>query len=249
LTPVVGEPSRYLADGTRSVVSIEREEIEVVFQPIVDLATGAVFATEALTRCQLDEYRNPAKLFEQASAEQACGRLGRMIREVALARISDAPLFVNIHPDELSSRWLVRPDDPICFHDAPVYLEITESATFEHYDLCANVLKEVCSRTGAHLVVDDLGAGYSNLRRMLDLRPDVVKLDLTLAHELDKHPRQRVLVRQLIALCGDLGAQVVVEGVETVDELKAARDAGAQFAQGFVLARPAFPVPEIDWPL
>ena len=66
-------------------------------------------------------------------------------------------MFVNIHPHELSSRWLVRPDDPLAFHSREVYLEITESAAFTYFELCMDVLKEVCRRTGAHLVVDDYG--------------------------------------------------------------------------------------------
>jgi EAL domain-containing protein (putative c-di-GMP-specific phosphodiesterase class I) len=242
-------PLRHHSDGKRTVASIVKGELDVVFQPIVDLATGRMFAMEALTRCKIDEYKNPAFLFEKAAQERACGRLGRMIREVAFDRGSGETLFVNIHPDELSSRWLVRPDDPICFHDGPVYLEVTESATFEYFDLCSSVLKEVCSRTGAFLVIDDLGAGYSNLKRMVDLHPQIVKLDLSLARELDKHPRQRTLVSQLIALCNDLGAKVVIEGVETPGELMAARDAGADYAQGFVLARPSFPVSKVSWPL
>ena len=55
-----------------------------------------------------------------------------------------------MHPEELSLRWLVRPDDPIFFHEREVYLEITESAAFTHYDLCMSVLKDVCARGRVH---------------------------------------------------------------------------------------------------
>jgi EAL domain-containing protein (putative c-di-GMP-specific phosphodiesterase class I) len=248
-TQTDGQPARFRSDGKRTVMSLTKEDVNVVFQPIVELATGRQFAMEALVRCKIPEYERPGNLFARAEMEKACGRLGRVIREVAFERADAKPLFVNIHPDELSSRWLVRPDDPLCFHEGPLYLEITESATFEHYDLCVSVLKEVCSRTGALLVIDDLGAGYSNLKRMLDLRPEIVKLDLTLARDLDKYPRQRTLVTQLVSLCRDLGSEVVIEGVETVEELKAARDTGAEYAQGFVLAMPSFPPPKVSWPL
>jgi len=111
-----------------------------------------------------------------------------------------------------------------------------------------NVLKEVCGRSGAHLVVDDLGAGYSNLTRILELEPRVAKLDRSLVTRLDEDRRKQVLVRKLIELCNELGCRVVCEGIETIGELSAARDCGAQYAQGYLLARPADPPPDVVWP-
>jgi len=161
-------------------------DLDVVFQPIVDLSNGSTFAHEALTRCKWPEFKNPMKLFEQAQEERCCGSLGRKVREVAFARCTDAPLFVNLHPHELDEGWLVRPDDPLFFHERAVYLEITESAAFNYFSLCMNVLKEICSRSGAFLVVDDFGAGHSNLKRIIDLEPHVVKLDLALVRGIEK---------------------------------------------------------------
>lgn len=243
------ELSQALSAGSKSTRFLTADDLDVHFQPIVSITTGRVFAQEALVRCKVPEYRNPAKLFERAVEEKATGRLGRPIRDVAFARGSGHRLFVNVHPDELSSRWLVRPDDPLNYHDSEVFLEITESAAFEFFDLCRSVLKELCDRAQVHLVVDDLGAGHSNLKRVLDLEPKVVKLDRELITDLDKSRRQQILVRSVTALCKELGASVVAEGIETLDELKAVRDAGADYAQGFLLAKPAFPIPEVRWPL
>jgi EAL domain-containing protein (putative c-di-GMP-specific phosphodiesterase class I) len=223
-------------------------DFDVVYQPIVDLRNGRFFAHEALVRCKVEALKSPVVLFEQAVNERACGRLGRTIREVSFARCPGVPLFVNIHPDELGARWLVRPDDPVFFHDNSVFLEITESAAFTHFDLCCDVLREVCSRSGAHLVVDDLGAGYSNLKRIIDLEPKVVKLDRSLIAGLDRRPRQRVLFTSVVKLCADLGARVVAEGIETIDEFKAVRDCGAQYGQGYLLARPGYPPPAVTFP-
>jgi EAL domain-containing protein (putative c-di-GMP-specific phosphodiesterase class I) len=238
----------YLEDGRRSVRSITPSDLDVVFQPIVDLASGERFAFEALVRAKWEEYRSPPELFVQAEREGSCGRLGRMIREVTFERGSGLPLFVNIHPAELESRWLVRPDDPLCFHDEQLFIEITESATFEHYDLCQSVLKEVCSRTGAHLAIDDLGAGYSNLKRIVDLEPKVVKLDLELVRDVHLSKRRQSLVRHLVELCRELEARVVVEGIESAEELRAVRRTGADFGQGYLLARPSYPLPRVNWP-
>ena len=235
-------------ERTRPFRAFGAMELGVVFQPIVSIATGRQFAVEALARCNRAGLEDPAVLFHNAVQDGTVGRLGRAVREVAFSRCRGVPLFVNLHPAELSSRWLVRPDDPLAFHDHDVYLEITESAVFKHFGLCMGVLKEVCSRTGARLVIDDFGAGYSNLSRVADLEPQVVKLDQELIRGLDKSPRRQILVASVVRLCMELGATVVAEGIETVDELAAARDAGAQYAQGYLLARPGWPIPGVKWP-
>jgi EAL domain-containing protein (putative c-di-GMP-specific phosphodiesterase class I) len=142
----------------------------------------------------------------------------------------------------------VRPDDPVFSHDHDIYLEITESAPITHFHLCVSILREVCSRASAHLVVDDLGAGYSNLKLIADLEPKVVKLDRNLIQNLDRKPRQQNLVKNVVRLCSDLGASVVAEGIETIAELDAVIDSGAHYGQGFLLARPAFPMPKVAWP-
>jgi EAL domain-containing protein (putative c-di-GMP-specific phosphodiesterase class I) len=230
------------------VRSLTEAEVGVAFQPIVAIETGLLFAHEALVRCTRPEYKAPPVLFEQAVKEGACGRLGRMIRDAAFRACGDVSLFVNLHPEELSARWLVRPDDPIGFQKRPVYLEITESATMTYFDICKSVLKELCVRTNARLVIDDFGAGYSNLERIVVLEPAVVKLDLSLTRDIHKERRKQIVTRHMISLCKDLGASVVAEGVETLDELKCIRDLGVHYAQGYLLARPACPPPPYVWP-
>jgi EAL domain-containing protein (putative c-di-GMP-specific phosphodiesterase class I) len=226
---------------------VRPQDLSAVFQPIVDMETGLVFAYEALVRCRVRNL-TPTALFEHAIAAGTVGRLGRMIREIAVPLCDGAPLFLNLHPSELAEQWLVRPDDPIFSHNHDVYLEVTESAPITHFDLCMSVLREVCARSGAHLVVDDLGAGYSNLKHIADLEPKVVKLDRKLVMDLHRKPRQQKLVKIIVHLCNELGAKVVAEGIETESEFLAVRDSGAQYAQGFLLARPSFPMPAITWP-
>ncbi|HTM43546.1 MAG TPA: EAL domain-containing protein [Polyangiaceae bacterium] len=235
-------------DASPSLVgALTHEDIDVHFQPIVRLSTGEIFAHEALVRCKVPQLRNPMKLFEEAEREECCGRLGRLIREVAFERMSGVPVFVNLHPNELSERWLVRPDDPIGYHDSDVYLEITETAAFDSVDLTMRVLRDVCSRVGAKLVVDDLGQGHSDIFRVLEIEPDVVKLDRALVQALDKDPDKQKRLSYFVDLCTELGAVVVVEGVETEDELMAVRDTGAPYVQGYLLARPAYPPPTVSF--
>jgi EAL domain-containing protein (putative c-di-GMP-specific phosphodiesterase class I) len=225
---------------------IRTEDLSVVFQPIIRIATGEVHAYEALVRCALAEYESPTRLFERAVRDRCVGRLGRAIRRVAVPLCTGVPVFFNLHPVELSDRWLIRPDDPIYAHDEPIYLEITETVPLQHYTLCHSVLREIRERADARLVVDDLGAGYSNLKYIADLEPAVVKLDRELVANIDRQPRVQRLVLWLVRLCADLGAEVVAEGVETPAELACVGDQGVQLVQGYLLARPGFPLPLAD---
>ena len=223
--------------------------VHVVFQPIVDLQTREVFALETLARCRTPGFESPARLFEDAVAKGYCGRLGREIREKMCAAVPGLPVFANVHPEELVQRFITLPDDPIFSHPHPIYLEITEAVPFSHFDHCIAVLEEIKTRGKVHLVIDDLGAGYSNLLRIVDLEPSIVKLDMQLIRGIDHRPRQQRLVRSIVSMCADQGARVVAEGIETVPELAALIDSGVHYGQGYLLARPAFPVPAVNWPL
>jgi EAL domain-containing protein (putative c-di-GMP-specific phosphodiesterase class I) len=233
-----------------SMTSLQRfvraEDLAVVFQPIVHFDTLKVFAYEALVRCNVPEFNYPPALFERAAADQCTGRLGRMIREVAIPLCSGKPLFLNVHPLELQERWLVRPDDPMFFHDHDVYLEITESVPMTHFELCYDVLTDVRTRGNVQLVVDDLGAGYSNLKRIADLEPAVVKLDRGLIAGVTPGSRQQRLVAGVVKICNDLDARVVAEGIETVEEYEALRELGIHYGQGYLFAKPGFPLPVVD---
>lgn len=218
-----------------------------VYQPVVDLKTRKIFAYEALVRSTSPDFDNPPAMFDAAVADGCTGELGRMIRVESVKQCADHKLFLNVHPAELNEGYLVQPDDPIFRHDHDVYLEITEGVPLSHFRLCQNILAEVRGR-GVFLVVDDLGAGYSNLKYIADLQPRVVKLDRGLVAGLSVQSRLFKLVSAIVVLCHELDALVVAEGIETVEELVAVQEAGANYGQGYLLARPAFPPPPVTWP-
>jgi EAL domain-containing protein (putative c-di-GMP-specific phosphodiesterase class I) len=226
---------------------IDRKDVWIAFQPIVDLKNQKIFAYEALARTKSPHFDGPMELFAAAVAETVTGELGRLLRSIALDGCATHPLFLNIHPAELNEKWVVQPDDPIFQHSDDVYLEITEGVPLSHFRLCQSILREIRGR-GVYLVVDDLGAGYSNLRYIADLHPRVVKLDRDLIAGLVKDTRMFKLVSAIVVLCKELDAMVVAEGIETAQELDAVTAAGARFGQGYLLARPAFPPPPISWP-
>jgi EAL domain-containing protein (putative c-di-GMP-specific phosphodiesterase class I) len=218
-----------------------------VFQPLVDLRTHETFAYESLARPDVKELPNPPAMFAAAVEAKLVGQLGRKLRSQSIEGCPDFPLFLNVHPHEFDEPFLVQPDDPIFFHDPGVYLEITESVPIHYFEQCHNVLRETRGK-GVFLAVDDLGAGYSNLKYISDLEPQVVKIDRDLVAGVTVGTRLFQLMKSITRLCHDMGAKVVCEGIETVEELRSALEAGADYGQGYLLARPAAPPPQVNWP-
>lgn len=223
-------------------------DVLVVYQPIVDLRTHQVFAQETLVRSNSPLYRDPVSLFAEAVESGTSGVLGRRIRELAVEGCPRDALFLNVHPSELNEPWLVQPDDPIFQHGPPVYLEVTESVPLSHFSYCHSVLREVRSK-GVLLAIDDFGAGYSNLKYIADLTPEIVKLDRDLVAGLAQNARTRKLVTNIVRLCVDMGAKVVAEGIEHASDAMAAIDCGAHYGQGWYFARPANPPPKVSPPV
>jgi len=232
--------------GTKALPGVlARGDLSVVYQPIVSLSNMQPFAYEALVRSDSPHWTTPPKLFDEAIKAGCVGALGRAIRELATTHCGEVPLFLNVHPNEFDESWLVQPDDPIFTHDEPIYLEVTESVPLTHFAYCHSVLREIRGK-GVSLAVDDLGAGYSNLKYIVDLKPEIVKLDRTLIADLADDRRAQVLVRHLVKLCQELGAKVVAEGIEQETEMQVVIDCGAHYGQGYYFARPAYPAPGIS---
>lgn len=227
---------------------LERRLVHVAFQPIVRFETGEVFAYEALARPDHPAFDGPLPLFAAADAEGLCGPLGRVLRELSTLGCPDRRLFLNIHPSELDDGYLLRPDDAIYLHDLPVHLEITESLPLHLFPHYKAALAEVKSR-GVRIAIDDLGAGYSNLKYIADLEPAIVKIDRDLVTALHQNERLIRLVRSIVRLCESLDAEVVAEGIETVEEYRVLREIGVHYGQGYLLARPAFPPPPLAFPV
>ena len=217
------------------------------FQPIVDLRTQSIFGHEALCRPQDSYFESPTQLISAAVESESIGELGRMLRAAALEGSADSTLFLNLEPHEFNEPWLVRPDDPIFKHRHPVYLEITENVPLKYFDQCHSVLAEL-RRKGTLLAIDDFGAGFSNLKYIAELEPDIVKLDRELIRECRVDTSGFRLIRSITELCHQMNAKVVAEGIETVDELEAVLAGGVDYGQGYLLARPAAQPPQIEWP-
>jgi EAL domain-containing protein (putative c-di-GMP-specific phosphodiesterase class I) len=227
--------------------TIDQCLMNMVFQPIVELRSGKIFAYEALCRSRVPQFESPPVLIEAATKAGRIGELGRLQRKLASKNCPDWPIFLNISPNEFDEGWLVRPDDPIFRHRKPVYIEITESVPLVFFEQCHSVLEELRQK-GARLAIDDLGAGYSNLKYIADLKPDIVKLDRELVAGCTNEGNQFELLCSIAKLCREVDSRVVAEGVENAEELEAVSAAGIEYCQGFFLGRPKISPSELSWP-
>jgi EAL domain-containing protein (putative c-di-GMP-specific phosphodiesterase class I) len=119
-----------------------------------------------------------------------------------------------------------------------VVIEITEHAQVDDYDALRTALAPLRER-GAQLAIDDVGAGFANLRHILRLAPDIVKLDLSLTQEIARDPAREALASSLVGFAGGVGASIVAEGISSDEDLALLRTLGVDYGQGFHLARPS----------
>ncbi|HLV64436.1 MAG TPA: EAL domain-containing protein [Polyangiaceae bacterium] len=223
----------------------------MAFQPIVRASDRSVFGYEALLRSEEPALRGPLPVLSAAERLGQLGRLGRLVRSKAALPLSSTPgepvLFVNLHPLDLVDPEIAAPDSALAAVAERVVLEITERAALQSLE---NVRAKVgrLREIGFRIAVDDLGAGYAGLSSFALLEPDIVKLDMTLVRDVDRHPVKQKLVASMANLCKDMGLLTVAEGVETESERETLVELGCDLLQGFLFAHPgpAFPEVQLD---
>jgi EAL domain-containing protein (putative c-di-GMP-specific phosphodiesterase class I) len=236
------------AEKIRAVHDIvDNHRLGLVFQPIADLQRRRLVAYEVLARSPDGAFANVPEMFEAAVQAGRVAELGRLHREQAIRMAQHYPLYINLDPHEFDYGWLVRPDDPIFRHRYPLTLEITESVPIKFFTQCHSVLAEI-RKKGISLAIDDLGAGFSNLKYIADLEPEIVKIDRELVVGAAQGDRGFRLLASIVNLCREMNAKVIAEGVETLAELAAATTAGVDYVQGYLFGRPANPPPDLIWP-
>jgi EAL domain-containing protein (putative c-di-GMP-specific phosphodiesterase class I) len=119
-----------------------------------------------------------------------------------------------------------------------VVVELTEHVPIEDYSVVQRALETVRA-FGARLAAADLGSGYAGFRHLVSLRPDIIKLDMSLVRGIHASTEQRALASALVAFARDVGAQIIAEGVETQAELDTLRTIGVPWAQGFYFGAPS----------
>ena len=213
--------------------------VAMAYQPIVALADNAPIAVEALARFSAEPQQMANVWFREAARCGLIVDLDTVTMTKALEALEWLPrevsLHINLAPETLFAGRgtdlldLVEPER--------VVVEITEHSDIEDYAHLNRALAPLRER-GVKLAVDDVGAGFSSLRHVLVLEPDMIKLDVSLCRGIESNGVRRALARALTAFGQEVHKLVVAEGVETESELEALLELGVTHAQGYLLGRP-----------
>jgi EAL domain-containing protein (putative c-di-GMP-specific phosphodiesterase class I) len=219
---------------------IEGDFLSMVYQPIWDAATRRPVGVEALCRFSAEPGRSPDVWFNEAAGvglgvELEIAAIRKALAALHSSMPHDVYLAVNASPDTILSPGFV--DLVETQHARRIVLEITEHAHVEDYQLVLDTIAPLRA-AGVRLAVDDAGAGYSSLQHILQLQPDLIKLDMGLTRNVDCDPSRRALASALIRFAQETGSQIIAEGVETEAELQTLHDLGAARVQGYLLGRP-----------
>lgn len=218
---------------------IETEAFSIVYQPIFDFYQAQPIGFECLCRFAGEPYRSPDKWFKEAGEVEAAIPLELAVIRKALREARNLPqglyISVNASPELiLSGRLHMTLGE---FSDLRIVVEVTEHAQVADYAQLVAALAEL-KAMGAAIAVDDAGAGYSSLQHIIQLRPDIIKLDISLTRAVDTDPARRALISALIFFARETGCLMVAEGIETDAERETLRALGISKGQGYLLGRP-----------
>jgi EAL domain-containing protein (putative c-di-GMP-specific phosphodiesterase class I) len=237
-----------LVGELRSV--IDREGLQLHYQPKVDMATGRVLGVEALVR-----WPHPVEGMippdEFVPIAERTGLIGPMTDFVLRTALTDCrhwhdaghhlSVAVNLSArslldadlvDDIARALTVSSVDP-----SKLTLEITETSVMSDAEYAMRVLNRL-SAMGLTLAIDDFGTGYSSLSYLKRLPVNEVKIDKSFVLNMQEDENDAVIVRSIIDLARNLGLRVVAEGVETTDAWEALRGMGCDIAQGYYISRP-----------
>lgn len=226
---------------------LRQRELFPVYQPIVSLKDNGVFGYEALTRLKNKSlFDGPVSLFSFAEQEGQVYALDRLARELAIdgcRRLEpQQKLFINVMAQIMEDPGFA-PGKTISLleqhHLSPhhVVFEITERSAIADYAAVKKALEHYRSQ-GYQIAIDDVGAGYSSLQSIAELRPDYLKIDRSIIYNIHNDEMKAYILQTLQSLGDKMDVALIAEGIEHREELEALARMGVQYAQGYLIGRP-----------
>ncbi len=231
------------------------EHIYTVYQPIVSTKDLSILGYEALSRGPKNsEIEAPIILFTLAEETGLVFELDRVCRKRAIVNAKGKKegrkLFINTLPNLIYdpdfeagvfSKFLESHNVPI----SDTVFEITERHAIEQYSHFKQAISYYTD-VGITMAIDDVGAGYSSLEAIMEIKPRYVKIDQSIVRGASESPGKRAMVKAVDALAKSIDSETIAEGVETKDDLEVMADLGVDYVQGYYIAKPAPPFPEVS---
>jgi diguanylate cyclase (GGDEF)-like protein len=232
--------------------ALERNELELRFQPKVDLVSGASCGVEALVRWRHPSHGivMPGQFIPVAEESGLIVPIGRWVLHEACRQASEwiaagcepMTLAVNISAVELRSREFVDSVRAVLrdtqLPPETLELELTETALIQSSKTADSVLRDI-KDLGVRIALDDFGTGYSSLSLLKRFPVDTLKIDSSFIHDMTTDPEDAAIVRAVIAMARSLRRNVVAEGIETHEQLRMLRVERCAQGQGYLFGRPA----------
>ena len=239
-----------LAQGDWLVEMLRAERLTSFFQPIVRADdTADVFAQEALLRGVAEDgsFVPPGKIFDAGRDANLLFALDLASRRSAIRSAGRqgiaSHIFINFNPTSIYDPAFCLRSTVQAVHDTglqpgKIVFEIIESD--RHPDIAhLRRITDFYRAAGFGIALDDMGAGYSSLNLIHQLRPDFIKMDMDLIRGVHDDPYKAMIARKLLEIAQELGIETVAEGVECLEELDWVREHGATYVQGYLVAKPA----------
>lgn len=239
--------------------AIEQDLLQIHFQPLVDLASGAVVGAEALLRWEHPEYGkiHPERIAEIAEQTGTINRLTQWVLDAAIGNCalwhqSGLPIGVSVN---ISVRNLVNDlfanqvREALHRQNLPgqlLTLEITEGAVMTNPNRAVRMLEKL-SQLGARLAIDDYGTGFCSLSYLKRLPVHSLKIDKAFVQQMDSQPNDQVIVRSTVEMGHNLSLRVTAEGVETPSARRLLSEMGCDTIQGYLISQPLAAADFLVW--
>lgn len=227
---------------------VNNESLTSYFQPIIDMKNNTIYGYETLARgVHADgSLMYPDVLFEKSKRNDMNFKLDRLCRESALKTAAtkkvSQKVFINfiptsIYDPEFCLNSTVKWANQLEFDPAQIVFEVVETELVKDQKHLKNILQYYREK-GFKIALDDVGEGYSSLNMLIELKPDIIKIDRNIIDGIDKNELKQSVYRALYNLAKEHNITVLAEGVETVYELETIKTIGVDLVQGYYFAKP-----------
>ncbi len=224
---------------------IEERQIYFVFQPIVDLKTGEIYGYEALMRSKLPDFKSPLEILRVAEAQYKLNELENMIMPLVIKEtynrrdeLADARIFIN----SITSQLISMQSYSEITHKYGDFLnrfvvELTASEDRTHEQTMHKL--SLIRKCSMKIALDDFGKAYCNEMRILDMNPDIIKIDMSLLQGIATDKDKQLLCNNIITYSHSKNTTLVAEGIEEYEDMKQLMHMGVDYIQGFYIAKPS----------